>query len=102
MLQLTNEQKIDVLTKTKNRLLNSIDLFICHILWDILEEDYEINLSNENEVLNCVPEFLKEKPENAVFAWWDSDDKQSRIKALDNTIERLKKLKEYGYGNKMD
>lgn len=75
---LSQEEKIEVLIKIKQLILSGKEKIMCNAFQAIC---------STGSLKECIPEIWDEKPDGD---WWPSKDKESRISAIDRTIERIK------------
>jgi len=83
---MTDEKRIEILKKAKEKFVDGWTGFICVTLYHLLEA------KSLKEVFKIFPELLKYKPKNKRKnqSWWDGEDRKSRIKVLNSMIKEIK------------
>lgn len=94
-MKLSKQQKIDILKHAREKCKKHDKYNICGAFVSYVVLNY--TLTEQNTVINSIrqqvlPLLEKEKPTSAESIWWplNEEGQKQMLKAIDNTIERVK------------
>jgi hypothetical protein len=94
MKKLTVQEKIQAYQWAKESILSDSYDYLCEALKAWIRRNMWMLIVSNEVLLGTFPEILEYKPEDKSIAntWWPSDERDKRIRVLEEIIEKLENM----------